>query len=43
MALTCGVSLNLNNLKGDIETRAAAILNINIGTPDGLAEFAGKI
>jgi hypothetical protein len=43
MALTCGVSLNLNNLKGDIETRAAAILNINIGTPAGLAEFAGKI
>ena len=43
MALTCGVSLNLNNLKSDIESRAAAILNINIGTPAGLAEFAGKI
>ena len=43
MALTCGVSLNLNNLKGDVEARAAALLNINMGTPAGLAEFAGKI
>ena len=43
MALTCGVSLNLNNLKGDVETRARALLNINMGTPAGLAEFAGKI
>ena len=43
MALPCGVNLNLNNLKGDIESRVGAILNINIGTPAGLAEIAGKI
>jgi len=43
MPLTCGVTLNINNLKGDVEARAAALLNINMGTPAGLAEFAGKI
>ncbi len=43
MPLTCGVTLNINNLKGDIETRARALLNINMGTPAGLQEFADKI
>lgn len=43
MPLTCGVTLNLNNLKGDLETRAQAILNIDLGTPEGLSEIAGKI
>ncbi len=43
MALPCGVNVNLNNLKGDIESRVGAILNINIGTPAGLAEISGKI
>ena len=43
MPLTCGVTLNLNNLKGDLEARAQAILNINLGTPEGLSEIAGKI
>ena len=43
MPLTCGVTVNLNNLKGDLETRAQAILNINLGTPEGLSEIAGKI
>jgi hypothetical protein len=43
MPLTCGVTLNLNNLKGDLEARAQAILNIKLGTPEGLSEIAGKI
>lgn len=43
MPLTCGVTVNLNNLKGDLETRAQAILNIDLGTPEGLSEIAGKI
>ena len=43
MPLTCGVTLNLNNLKGDLEARAQAILNIDLGTPDGLQEIANKI
>ena len=43
MPLTCGVTLNLNNLKGDLEARAQAILNIDLGTPEGLSEIAGKI
>ena len=43
MPLTCGVTLNINNLKGDIETRARALLNINMGTPAGLSELAGKL
>ena len=43
MPLTCGVTVNLNNLKGDLQNRAQAILNINLGTPEGLSEIAGKI
>ena len=43
MPLTCGVTVNLNNLKGDLEARAQAILNIDLGTPEGLSEIAGKI
>ena len=43
MTLPCGVTLGLNNLKGELDTRLNAILNINIGTPAGLAEIAGKI
>ena len=43
MPLTCGVTLNLNNLKGDLTTRAQAMLNINMGTPEGLQEIADKI
>jgi hypothetical protein len=43
MPLTCGVTVNLNNLKGDVEARAAALLNIDMGTPAGLSEFAAKI
>jgi len=43
MPLTCGVTLNLNNLKGDLTTRAQAMLNINMGTPEGLSELAGKL
>ena len=43
MPLTCGVTVNLNNLKGDLTTRAQAILNIDLGTPDGLQEISNKI
>ena len=31
------------NLKGDLTTRAQAMLNINMGTPEGLSELAGKL
>jgi len=43
MPLTCGVTVNLNNLKSDLNNRAQALLNINMGTPAGLSELAGKI
>ena len=43
MPLTCGVTVNLNNLKGDLTTRAQAILNLDLGTPDGLQEISNKI
>lgn len=43
MPLTCGITVNLNNLTGDLQNRAQAILNINLGTPEGLSEIAGKI
>ena len=41
--LTCGISLNLDNLKGDLTARAAGILNIDLGTPAGLAEISASI
>ena len=43
MPLSCGITVNLNNLTGDLQNRAQAILNINLGTPEGLSEIAGKI
>ena len=43
MALTCGVSLNLNNLESELGTRASALINIDVGTPAGLTELAGKL
>ena len=43
MPLTCGVTVNLNNLKGDLTTRAQVLLNVNMGTPEGLQEISNKI
>lgn len=43
MPLTCGVTVNLNNLKGDLTTRAQVLLNVNMGTPEGLQEISDKI
>jgi len=40
---TCGVNLNLNNLRGELANQASAVLNINLGTPAGLQEIANSI
>ena len=40
---TCGVDLNLNNLKGELQARAQAMLNIDLGTPAGLQAMADNI
>ncbi len=40
---TCGVNLNLNNLRGELANQASAVLNINLGTPAGLQQIANSI
>ena len=40
---TCGVNLNLNNLRGELQNQAFAVLNINLGTPSGLQDIANTI
>ena len=40
---TCGVNLNLNNLRGELANQASAILNVNLGTPAGLQEIASSL
>jgi hypothetical protein len=43
MPLSCNVSVNLNNLQGAIGANVNTILNLNLGTPDGLAALASSI
>jgi hypothetical protein len=40
---TCGVNVNLNNLRGELASQASAILNVNLGTPAGLQEIASSL
>ena len=41
--LTCGVSVNLNNLKGELNTQLNAVLDLDLGTPAGLASIKASI
>lgn len=43
MPLSCNVSVNLNNLQGAIGANVNTILNLQLGTPDGLAALASSI
>ena len=43
MALTCGISVNLDNLKGDLTAKVKGMIDIDIGTPAGLANIASSI
>ena len=43
MAITCGVTVGLNNLKSELDNKLNAILNIDLGTPAGLAEIQASI
>ena len=43
MPLTCGVTVNLNNLKGLAQTQINTFINLNLGTPDGLNALAGQL
>ena len=43
MPLTCGVTVGVNNLKGELDTRINAILNLDLGTPEGLDAIAASI
>ena len=43
MPLTCGVTLNLNNLKGELDSKLNVVLDLDLGTPAGLAAIAASI
>ena len=43
MPLTCGINLNLNNFQGQINTQISALLNLNLGTPAGLAALSASL
>ena len=40
---TCGVNVNLNNLRGELQTQAMTVLNVNLGTPAGLQAITSTI
>ncbi len=43
MGITCGVTIGVNNLKGELDTRINAILDLDLGTPEGLDAIADSI
>ena len=43
MGITCGVTVGVNNLKGELDTRINAILDLDLGTPEGLDAIADSI
>ena len=43
MPLTCGINVNLNNFQGQINTQISALLNLNLGTPAGLAALSASL
>ena len=43
MPLSCNVNLNLNNLRGSLESNLSTLLSLNLGTPAGLAAVAAVV
>ena len=45
MPLTCGIDLNINNLKGEITTKLSGFVNLSgtLGTPAGLAAIKAQL
>jgi hypothetical protein len=43
MPLSCNVNINLNNLRGSLETNLSSILSLNAGTPAGLAAVVAAV
>jgi len=41
--LSCGVTVNLNNLKIGAQTQIDTFINLNLGTPDGLQALANTL
>jgi hypothetical protein len=40
---SCGINLNLNNLGGELTTQISGYLNLDLGTPAGLASLKGTL
>ena len=43
MPISCGININLNNFQGQIGTQISAILNLDLGTPAGIAALSSSI
>lgn len=43
MPLPCNVSVNLNNLRGAIQSQVSTLLNIELGTPAGISALAAQL
>lgn len=43
MPLSCNVNVNLNNLRGSLESNLSTLLSLNLGTPAGLAAVAATV
>ena len=43
MPLSCRVNVNLSNLQGSVQSQVSTLLNIELGTPAGLAALAGRL
>ena len=40
---SCGINLNLNNLSGELTAQISGYLNLDLGTPAGLASLKGTL
>ena len=40
---SCGINLNLNNLGGELQAQISGYLNLDLGTPAGLASLKGTL
>ncbi len=40
---SCGINLNLNNLSGELQAQISGYLNLDLGTPAGLASLKGTL
>lgn len=43
MPVSCNVNLNLNNLRGSLESNLSTLLSLNLGTPAGLAAVVATV